>query len=99
MKFVGFNYISEEDVAEVIHMGKYTESKKRPVIITIKREEKKKEIFQNLQKLRRYIENVSITHDQTQKQRKELQELINKAKRKEECDPSRSYIYRVRGPP
>ena len=37
-------------------MVKYTESKKRPVIITIKTEEKKKEIFQNLQKLRRPIE-------------------------------------------
>lgn len=91
--------LNEEDVAKVIRMGKYTESKKRPVIITIKREEKKKEIFQNLQKLRRYVENITITHDLTQKQRKELQELINEAKRKEECDPSSSYIYRVRGPP
>ena len=91
--------LNEGDVATVIRMGKYTESKKRPVIITIKTEEKKKEIFQNLQKLRRCVENITITHDLTQKQRKELQELINSAKRKEECDPSRSYIYRVCGPP
>ena len=91
--------LNEEDVAKAICMGKYTESKKRPVIITIKTEEKKKEIFQNLQKLRRCVENVTITHDLTQKQRTELQELINEAKRKEECDPSRSYIYRVHGPP
>ena len=28
-----------------------------------------------------------------------LQELISEAKRKEECDPSRSYIYCVHGPP
>ena len=73
-------------------MGKYTESKKRPAIITIRREEKKKEIFQNLQKLRRYVENITITHDLTQKQRKELQELINETKRKEEYAQSRSYI-------
>ena len=33
--------LNEEDVANVIHMGKYTESKKRLVIITIKTEEKK----------------------------------------------------------
>ena len=79
--------LNEGDVAKVICMGKYTESKKRPVIITIKTEEKKKEIFQNLQKLRRCVENITITHDLTQKQRKE------------ECDPSRSYIYRVCGPP
>ena len=69
-------------------MGKYTESKKRPVIMTIKTEEKKKEIFRNLQKLRRSDENITITHDLTQKQRKELQELISEAKRKEECDIS-----------
>ena len=92
-------HLKEEDVAKVIHMGKYTESKKRPVIMTIKTEEKKKEIFKNLQKLRRSDENITITHDLTQKQRKELQELISEAKRKEECDISSSYIYRVCGPP
>ena len=63
-------HLKEEDVAEVIHMGKYTESKKRPVIMTIKTEEKKKEIFKNLQKLRRSDENITITHDLTQKQRR-----------------------------
>ena len=52
-----------EDVAKVICMGKCTESKKRPIIITIKTKEKKKETFQNLQKLRRSIENITITHD------------------------------------
>ena len=46
--------------------------KKRPMIITIKTEEKKKEIFQNLQKLRRSVENITITHDLTKKQREEL---------------------------
>ena len=66
-----------EDVAKVIFMGKYTESKKRPVIVTIKTEEKKKEIFQNLQKLRRCVENITISHDLTQKQKKEVQKLIN----------------------
>ena len=39
-------------------MVKYTESKKRPVIITFKTEKNKKEIFQNLQKLRRCDENI-----------------------------------------
>ena len=47
-------------------MGKYTESKKRPLIMTIKTEEKKKEIFKNLQKLRRSDENITITHDTRQ---------------------------------
>ena len=67
--------------------------------MSIKTEEEKKEIFKNLQKLRRSDENITITHDLTQKQMKELQELISEAKRKEECDTSSSYIYRVCGPP
>ena len=79
-----------------MHMAKYIESKKRTVITAINTEEKKKEIFQNLQKLRRCVENITITHDLIQKQRKEL---INEPKRKEECDPSRIYINRVCGPP
>ena len=68
------------------------------MITTIKTEEKKKEIFQNIQKLRS-LENITITHDLTKKQIEELQEVISEAKREEECDPSRSYIYQVHGPP
>ena len=60
-------HLKEEDVAKVICMEKFTESKKRLVIMTIKTEEKKKEIFKNLQKLRRSDENITITHDLTQK--------------------------------
>ena len=63
-------------------MGKYTESMQKPMIITIKTEEKKKEIFQNLRKLRRSVENTTVTHDLTKKQREELQELISETKRK-----------------
>ena len=92
-------HLKQEGVAKVIHMGEFTENKKRPVIMTIKTEEKKKEIFKNLQKLRRSDENITITHELTHNQRKELQELISEAKRKEECDISSSYIYRVHGPP
>ena len=40
--------LKQDNVAKVIRMGKYTEGKKRPIIITIVREEKKKEIFKNL---------------------------------------------------
>ena len=69
--------LNQEDVAKVIHMGKYAISKKRPIIIIIKTEEKKKEIFQNLQKLRRSVDNITITHYLTKKQREVLQELIS----------------------
>ena len=53
------------------------------MIITIKTDEKKKEMFQNLQKPRRFVKNISITHDLTKKEREELQKLISEAKRKE----------------
>ena len=56
-------------------------------------------MFQNLQKLRRFVKNISITHDLTKKEREELRKLISEAKRKEQCDPSRTYIYWVHGPP
>ena len=43
--------LKQDNVAKVIWMGKYTEGKKRPIIITIGTEEKKKKIFKNLHKL------------------------------------------------
>ena len=61
-------------------MGKYTEGKKRPIIITIGTEEKKKEIFKNLHKLRRSADNITITDDLTVQQTEELHELIKEAK-------------------
>ena len=80
-------------------MGKYTEGKKRPIIIMIGTEEKKKEIFKNLYKLRRSADNITIIHDLTMQQREELHELIKEDKNKEECVQSGKFIYRVRGPP
>ena len=91
--------LKQDNVAKVIRMGKYTEGKKRPIIITIGTEEKKREIFKNLHKLRRSTHNITITHDLTVRQREELHELIKEAKNKEECDQSGRFIYRVRGPP
>ena len=74
------------------------EGKKRPVIITISSEEKKREILKSLHKLRKSTDNFTITHDLTVQQREELQDLIKEAKNKEECDQSGRFIYRVCGP-
>ena len=65
----------------------------------IKTEERKREIFQNLHKLRNAPENISVAHDLTKKQREELQELIKDARKKEENDQSGNFMYRVRGLP
>ena len=55
-----------------IRLGKVTEDKDRPLIITLKQEDKKREIFKKLNKLTEAgspQENVIITHDLTKKQK------------------------------
>ena len=91
--------LGEEHVGKVIHLGKFDETKKRPILVSIKIEDKKRELFQNLHKLQRAADNISVTHDLTKKQREELQELIKEARKKEESDQSGNYMYQVRGPP
>ena len=65
-----------------MHLGKYDQTKKRSILIAIKTEDKKMEIFQNLHKLRRLPTNISVTHNLTRKQREELQEVIKEARKK-----------------
>ena len=94
--------ITEDSLEKVIRLGKITEDKDRPLLITLKEETKKREIFQNLNKLREAggpLENVIITHDLTPKQKEELKEKIEEAREKENKDESGEYMYRVRGPP
>ena len=64
--------LKQDNVAKVIRMGNYTEGKKRPILIKIGMEEKKKVIFKNLHKLRWSADNITITHDVTVQQREEL---------------------------
>ena len=83
-------------------MGKLNKEKDRPLLITLKEEEKKRELFQNLNKIRDAGEpfnKVIITHDLTKKQKDELKELVEQAKEKEKEDQSGEYMYCVRGPP
>ena len=66
-------------------MGKITEDKNRPLLITLKEETKKREIFQNLNKLREVgspLENVIVMHDLTPTQKEELKEKIEEAREK-----------------
>ena len=91
--------LNDEDIVKTMRLGKYDQTKKRPILIGIKTEERKREIFQNLHKLRNAPENISVAHDLTKKQREELQELIKDARKKEENDQSGNFMYRVRGLP
>ena len=81
---------------------KLNEEKDRPLLITLKEEEKKRQLFQNLNKIRDAGEpfnKVIITHDLTKKQKVELKQLIEQAKEKEKEDQSGEYMYHERGLP
>ena len=107
-KFVGLckNKIkinmTNDHIERAIRLGKVTEDKDRPLLITLKDENKKREVFQNLNKLRYAgapFNKVIITHDLTKKQKEELKDKIEEAQEKERQDESGEYMYRVRGPP
>ena len=94
--------ITEETISRTIRLGKLNEEKDRPLLITLKEEEKKRQLFQNLNKIRDAGEpfnKVIITHDLTKKQKDELKQLIEQEKEKEKEDQSGEYMYHVRGPP
>ena len=57
--------LNDEDIIKTMRLGKYDQTKKRPILIGIKTEERKREIFQNLHKLRNAPENISVAHDLT----------------------------------
>ena len=83
-------------------VGKVTEGKDRPLLVTMKDENKKREVFQNLSKLRDArapFNKVIITHDLTKKQKEELKDKIQEAQDKENQDELGEFMYRVRGPP
>ena len=81
--------ITEDSLEKIIRLGKITEDKDRPLLITLKEETKKREIFQNLNKLREAgipLESVILMHDLTPKQEEELKEKIEEARKKENKD-------------
>ena len=94
--------ITEEAISRAIQLGKLNEEKDQRLLITLKGEERKRQLFQNLNKIRDAGEpfnKVIITHDLTKKQKDELKRLVEQTKEKEKEDQSGEYMYHVRGPP
>ena len=86
----------------MIRLGKTRDDKQRPLLISLKDESKKQEIFQNLNKIRESeapFNKINIAHDLTKKQKEELQEKIKGVHDREQNDQSGEYMYRVWGPP
>ena len=62
--------IEKGDITRAIQLGKITEGKDRPLLIIIKEETMKRDLFQNLSKLREAeapFNKVIFTHDLTKK--------------------------------
>ena len=93
--------ITEESLEKAIRLGKVSDDKERPLLITLK-EENKKEIFQNLNKICEAgdpFDKITVTHDLTVKQKEELKDKIEEAREKERSDESGEFMYQVRRPP
>lgn len=93
--------IEDDDVVTAIRLGKKNDEKCRPLLVRVKSTELKKSIFTNLEKLKDddAAKDYKFDHDQTQLQRKELKEMIVKAKNLTEEDQTGQWKYLVRGPP
>ena len=92
--------IKPQDIIQVTRIGKKAEGNTRPLRIKLSSEEKKKEIFMNLHKLRASdSKKIHFDHDLTKLQRQERKELIEKAKKMTDEDQSKKYKYLVKGPP
>ena len=82
---------------EVSQMANHND-KQWPLLISLKDESKKQEIFQNLNKIRESetpFNKINIAHDLTKKQKEELQEKIKEAHEREQNDQSGEWMYRV----
>ncbi len=90
--------IDDADILKVKRLGK-TGDKPRPMLVTFRDDEKKRDLFRNLQKLKDGPDNtktISGQHDFTVQQREEEKKMREEAKKKEA--ESGEYSYRVRGP-
>ena len=94
--------ITEESLEKAIRLGKVSDDKERPLLITLKEENKKREIFQNLNKIHEAgdpFDKITVIHDLTVKQKEELKDKIEEAREKERSDESGEFMYHVCRPP
>ena len=94
--------ITEESLEKAIRLSKVSDDKERPLLTTLKEENKKREIFQNLNKICEAgdpFDKITVTHDLTAKQKEELKDKIEEAREKERSDELGEFMYQVCGPP
>ena len=94
--------VCEVPVKDYIYrrIGRKSEDKSRPILITFKELDQKISLFRNLKNMKHapaHIKAISVNHDMTIEQRKETKNLVAMAKEQEQKDPQ--HRYRLRGPP
>ena len=93
--------ISSVVIKQIERIGQQSDNKKRPIKVTLKSEEERDKILNNLRNLKgkEQYKGVSVTPDYTQNERILVKEFYEKAKLRnaEEESNETSYIWRVRG--
>ena len=92
----------DESIERAIRLGKKEEGTNRPLLISFKDEEDKRELFRNITELRgelvpNTIKNISIANDLSPEERAKSSKLAKEAKELQDADPLN--FYKVRGPP
>ena len=94
---VGISYM---DINRAGRLGKVVEDKDRPLLVMLKEEDKKREIFQNMSKIREPPSTKSLLlMIWPKKQKEELKNMVEQAQKKGRDDESGEYMYQVRVPP
>ena len=99
-KYLGNHEFNEYSMEKIFRLGRKQAGKDRPLKVCLNNNITKFKIIRNTHKLKDSdYDGISIQHDLSSEQRKELSDLVKIAKQKEEQDPTGNYVYRVRGPP
>ena len=99
---LGLQWFSDGNIAKLFRLGGKKAEGVRPLLIGLDSAVTKQRIMKStrgLQGADERFSKISVQHDLTANQRKQVKDLIIEAKDMEAKDLSGNYIYRVRGPP
>ncbi|KAK3091571.1 hypothetical protein FSP39_020888 [Pinctada imbricata] len=93
---------NENDIVKATRIGKYDKDKrKRPLVVTLKSSETKRQFFRNLKYLREsdhVLKDCRVTNDLTKSER-DLESKLFKETKALESEASGEFRFKVRGPP
>ena len=75
--------VDEQDIEKMYRLGRWSEDKIRPLLVSFKCQEQKQHVMENLRNLKQPIEKfrgISVSHDRHPKEREEIKRLLQEAK-------------------